>query len=143
MTSTWETTAVPILRYVEGVEGTGIMAFDDVATSIDATSHQVANEIARLISAGYMDGTIEGTIAGDDSVMRPRLLERGSRAIGQWPSEDSYDGLLELIEERIADPAADIETRGKLRAFADVLGEIGKGTAQGVLTSYIQSRLGF
>jgi hypothetical protein len=70
------------------------------------------------------------------------LLERGARAVGQWPTDDPYEALLALIDERLLDANLDEETQTKLQRFRNALIDVGKGAAGGLLAALIRSSVG-
>lgn len=66
-----------------------------------------------------------------------RLLERGHRATGRWPSDDPFEAFTELLEKQIAQED-DPEQRSKLQAVLGAVIDVGKGTASGLLTAYLK-----
>jgi hypothetical protein len=144
---TWDNRAVPILEHVATLEATGApFNLPHVAETLGCSRSEVQIEVDRLRSGGYLGGDLvqKGDGAGGIVVWdfrRPRLLEKGSRAVGQWPSDDPYDALLSLIEQRL-DDETDPETRTKLERLRATLLDVGKGVAGGILGSLIRAGLG-
>jgi hypothetical protein len=56
----------------------------------------------------------------------------------QWPSDDSYNALLALLDQRIHDPGTDQEMKSKLERLRGTLVDVGKGAAGGVLASLVR-----
>ena len=54
-----------------------------------------------------------------------RLTERGRRAVGLWPGEDSADALVRVLEAA-ADAEADPVEQGKLRKAAKAVGTVSR-----------------
>lgn len=54
-----------------------------------------------------------------------RLTERGRRAVGLWPGEDSADALVRVLEAA-ADAEADPVEQGKLRKAAKAVGRVSR-----------------
>lgn len=144
---TWYTRALPILEAISKIEvETSLVQLGDLARETGCTAEEVDIELERLLRAGYAGGTISRTMTGGRaepwSYVNPILEERGARAIGQWPSDDPYDALIELLDRRINDDATDAETRTKLQRLRGTLVDVGKGVAGGVLGSLIRAGLG-
>jgi DNA-binding transcriptional ArsR family regulator len=141
MNETWDSRAAPIMRALGEREGIGTgFGIRDLAASLGLDPDAVAIELRRLLDAGYVSATIAqpmGPLA-NGTVMSPRLSERGARAVGMWPSDDPYEALVALIETQLA-KEGDTETKTKLRKLREVLGDVGKGTASGLLVALIQA----
>ena len=70
-----------------------------------------------------------------------RLLERGKRAVGEWPNEDPYADLVALLEHRIAEEE-NPERRSRLQRFLDGLVDAGKDIATAVLSDVVKRQMG-
>jgi hypothetical protein len=111
---TWESRALPLLEALADIETTAPRA--TLAELEDRTGIPVAAidvELERLVADRFIAGTISRSFGppGSYSLIAFHLLERGSRAVGQWPSDSPYEALLTLLEERIDDPHVDDDTR--------------------------------
>jgi hypothetical protein len=124
----------------------GLTSLDDISEATGLSHVEIEVELERLIDAGFINGEIHRTMAGDSRghwrLKGVMLLERGSRVVGQWPSDDPYDALLELIDQRILDDSLDDDTKGRLRRLRGTLVDVGKGAAGGVLAALIRTGLG-
>ena len=144
--STWETVAVPILEEVAAREtdGRGMIDYREFADVTGADVEAVAAEVDRLLGAGYLSGRIEKAMGGpaNYSLSNPRLAERGSRTVGQWPADNAADALLELIDQRLASPDTSPETKSKLKGLRSAVGEVGKSVATVVLVALVKSQTG-
>jgi len=69
------------------------------------------------------------------------LSERGRRAVGQWPSEDPWAGLVDLLGKQIAEEQDPIK-RGKLQRFLEGVLSSGKAVGVSVLTKYVEQQAG-
>jgi hypothetical protein len=92
--------------------------------SVPALSNDLYQEtLLALVTDGYLDSVVMTTAADRSTVIPRRLLPKGRRAVGQWPSENVE---LELIRalDRLEETENDPERKGRfarLRAgFVDV-----------------------
>jgi hypothetical protein len=137
MTERWEMLSLPILEWV--AEREPINDAIDLAEISSATGYddrQVRLEIRRLREGSYLDGQS----AWGGGLLRPRLLERGLRAVGEWPSDDPYAELLATIDERIA--ATSGEERSRLTRLRNALVDVGQDVGKSVLVAMIKGQLG-
>lgn len=104
--------------------------------------HLVVNTIRAFIEEGFVAGD---DISADGLPMlrlhRPRLLAKGRRAVGAWPSNDPFEALLSLVERRIADET-DEARKSSLVRFKDDLYGIGKGVAGALLAEFAKTAVG-
>ncbi len=144
---TWNSRAIPIMEAIAVNEDPHEMVtLDDLSQATGLSHVEVEVELERLIDGEYIQGDIHRTMAGgqrghwrlDGSV----LLERGSRTVGQWPSDDPYEALLALIDKRLLDTTLDEASKTKLQRFHSTLVDVGKGTAGGVLAALIKASVG-
>jgi hypothetical protein len=144
---TWSTRAIPILELIAEIEiDAHQISLGEVADRTGLPVEAVDVELDRLIAAGYAHGEIHRTMSGGDrrvwTYQGPVLAERGSRAVQQWPSDDPFDALLMLLDQRILDPALDPETKTRLERLRGTLVDVGKGAAGGVLAALVRAGLG-
>jgi hypothetical protein len=78
----------------------------------DLDQGEIDEILVSLADADYVHARDEPSAAELHWWWDIRLRERGRRAIGQWPSEDPAQALIQLLEERIA------LTEGPCRAVA-------------------------
>jgi hypothetical protein len=141
MRNKYEEVAEPILQWVSEHESEGMAVKSDaLAKELGLDPRETSIEIERLVHSGYLTGKI--THVGPHLILAlPALSEHGARAVGVWPSDDPYDGLVAVIEAKLIEES-DPETKTKLRGLLGALGDVGKGTATALLTAYIKAHAG-
>lgn len=105
-----------------------------LAATTGLSTAELGRTIRRLITSGYLSGHDQSTFGNSGMFIGVRLEERGLRAVGEWPSEDRYDVLLQIIERHIETAATPAE-RTKYEQLRD--GVIGVG--RDVLTSVLSA----
>ncbi len=142
---TWTSVVIPILEWTAGHEddrSDSVMpSLGDIADAIGTTALKVDHELERMFMAGLVSGEISrhsGPVE-HHSVWNLILLERGSRIIGQWPADDNYDALLQLLDQQIA-AAPEADEKTKLTKVRDAIASMGRDVAVNLITSYLQSR---
>jgi hypothetical protein len=142
MNQMWQERDLPILQAVAEAEQRGeSLNLDGIAaaTGLDLPKVQAgarALSDARLIDGAKLEMLDIGLIMSDIC-----LLGEGRRAIGQWPSSDPFDNLVNLIQARIA-TETDPEKKSKLQRFAGQVGEVGRDVLTGVLTALAKQQAG-
>ena len=96
--------------------------------------------IRALIDADYVTAADAGSMGGPDW-LDIVATEKGRRATGQWPPEDRYQSLVDVIEQMI-DDEPDEAKKGKLRRLVAVIGDVGKDVGTAVLTAWVKSQTG-
>lgn len=141
---TWEPVVLPLLERVRIAEQEGRdLPAEQLVEGLPVTAQAVQAELRRLLAAGFIAGELEEETGNAIflELSDPMLLERGARAVGTWPADDPYDALLALLDERIRD-APDEDTRSRLRRLREVLGDVGKGAAGGLLGAFLRQMIG-
>ena len=93
-----------------------------------------------LYEANYITGMDVSTMGDGFDLIEIRLLERGLRATGMWPS-DPYEEFISVLSEAIArEPDAD--KRSRLQHVMDAVADVGKGVASGVITEIVKRAAG-
>jgi hypothetical protein len=143
MRSTWEDREEPILlavwRYDEQGETEIGLAEIAEAAGLDP---QLTRRVARaLVEEGYMDGASVSLLGGGYELRAPRLRERGRVAIGQWPTQDGYEALLQAVDERIA-ATSDPAEKTRLERFRAAAGDVGKNVVGALLTAALRGYAG-
>lgn len=124
---TWPEREGPILEAIAQAEETG--------GDVDRAARQAVLDLddglyQRTVLALHEDGYIEveritsawGGVVGIDDL---RLLPKGRRAVGQWPSGDAGDVLLSLLQAA-HDQEANPDRKGRLGRVIEGLGGMGK-----------------
>jgi hypothetical protein len=142
VTRTWEDREQRLLEAIGAAEEEGREARADKLNSpTGLTQDQVERGLQALHDAGYIEG-IDVTAQGDIfDLLNIRLLERGRRAVGQWPAEDQYAALLEVLEAQIA-ASQDPEQRTKLERLREAAIGLGQGMLATILNAWARSLAG-
>lgn len=139
-TSTWASRELPILEAIAGAEAQGGAPDLNGVTDLTGLPRMtVEGGLRALVDARMITGMDVSTFGGY-GLMDIRLREKGRRAVGQWPSGDTYETLLALISARESE--VDSEERGKLHALASSLRDIGKGAASELLAAFVKQATG-
>ena len=121
---TWETVELPILEAIRQAEINGEDQFnnDDLAAAIGLDRPLIDRTLLSLKEASppYITG-VDAESEELCYLLGIRLLERGRRAVRQWPSENAADQFLELVERR-ANETQDPEERSRLRQLLSTAG---------------------
>jgi hypothetical protein len=140
--ATWLSQELPILEAIRRAEISG----DNVDSAAAAAVPGLPRErymtiIESLNDASYLEARI---LPGDNQIMSVhvlRLMERGRRAVGQWPSEDVFEAFLELLKNRIEETDNDVE-KGRLRRALESMTAIGRQVGTAVLTDLARQAAG-
>ena len=140
--STWQARDLPILEAVAAAEeADAAIDSDGLATATGLSETAVARGLAALMGGEYISGDDVGSQTTLFALLDVRLRERGRRAVGQWPSEDPFDGLVAVLEARLAEET-NTERKGKLHALLDALRGVGRDVAVAVLTDLVKQHVG-
>ena len=96
--------------------------------------------VRALAESGYVIGHDNSTSVGWD-LYGIRLLERGRRAIGQWPTEDVYETLVLMLQTQISNET-DPERRSRLQKLLATVTDVGKDVAGSVLAAWFRQMTG-
>ena len=79
-----------------------------------------------MIQAGYIEGHVHKAFGGVLAIVTlAELTERGRRAVGLWPSDESAKALEEALVE-VARGTANPEQASRLRRIAETLGGLAR-----------------
>lgn len=143
---TWSVRESPILEAIFDLEEEGDESgFSNVMTGNVAERarlelSETRREIRALYEAAFITGHDDSTGSGWD-LMSIRLLERGRRAVGQWPNDDPYLSLVKMIESQI-DHEPEGERRARMKKLLGALTDVGSDVAGSVLSAFMQQMLG-
>lgn len=139
---TWNRLALPILEAVfrfEEADAEGTQT-SDVAQATGLELEPTRRELRRL----YEDGLVIGEVlswTGPWDMYGIRLSGQARRQIGQWPPEDSYDALLEVLRLQIENEQ-DPDQRTRLERLRETIGEVGQSVVSTVLAAYLKNQIG-
>lgn len=122
-------------------ESPGLMFMDGElteATGLDAA--EVTRAVAALGSGGYLDVRDQSGL-GSPSFSVHELTERGRRASGLWPSDDSVDGLVEALRQAEA-ATDDPEEKSLIRRAAGAIGSVSRDVMVDVLGAVASRQMG-
>lgn len=139
----WEQLEQPILEAIGELEDVEPrVSVRDVAQHADIPVERVKIGVRRLLRTDLLEGK---ELIGDGGQTYEaaglRLLPKGRQAVGQWPSSDPREALLQLLSERIA-VESDPEERGRLEKLRDSAGQVSKGVATSLITALVQQMTG-
>ena len=132
----WYSLDVPILEFIDSRRlVAGVITAREIAEVVKADRQEVASELERLCNDGYLDASVYkpgGADKGEWQLNRSALTGKGLRVVGAWPSEDPYQALLELLDQKI-EQTEDGGQRSKLQALKASLADIGRAVIAGLL----------
>jgi hypothetical protein len=143
---TWFERELPVLEAIYRAEeeeddhGFSALTVDGVAERTSLDIGQTRRTVRGLAEAGFITGNNASTLGGWD-LMGIRLLERGRRAIGQWPTDDLYDELVELLQTQIAEET-DPDRQSRLKRLLGAVTDVGKDVAGSVLAAWFREMVG-
>ena len=141
-TPTWESRELPILLATAEAEETG----GDASTQslADATGLNVRDAslgLRVLFEADYLTGVDVTTQGGPPlDLINVHLLEKGRRAVSQWPA-DASSILLEILAERIAATSDPVE-KGRLEQLRDAALGVSRDVLVSVLSALARQAAG-
>jgi hypothetical protein len=140
---TWIARDFPIIEAVVATEGPNDITVGQLASLLSMEQREVILGVRALKEASYLSAdpvyAAEEFLPLDYHDIRP--LERGRRAVGQWPSEDAYEDFFATIERAIEDEP-DGDERTRLERVRDFVATTGKTVWTGLLLEYLKQRAG-
>jgi DNA-binding IclR family transcriptional regulator len=136
---TWAKREAPILEAVLTIEedDEDRMSSSQVADKVGLPEAEVMRALTALNEADFVTWSQVAGLGFSKLYIRPRLLERGRRAVGQWPV-DGFDALVEILDERIRrEPAGDERT--KLERLRAAVGGMGRDVIVDVVGAWLKS----
>lgn len=139
---TWESREQPVLEAIAEAweDGARLKNVRAVAEALDLDE----GSAARALKALHEDGFIQGIDATDQSGYELLELEptgKGRRVVGQWPSENGYEDLLRLLDERIA-ATGDADEHTRLQKVRDSFGDVTKQVGTSLLAAWLKGQVG-
>jgi hypothetical protein len=138
--SLWARREQPILDAIATLSSTSNSRFEDIEKATGMTHQEVQTGVWNLYEAAYITGMDVSSMGDGFDLIEIRLLERGLRATGMWPS-DPYDEFVRVLHEAIANEP-DAEKKSRLERVLDAVTEVGKGVATGVITEIVKRAAG-
>jgi hypothetical protein len=139
---TWTTREQPILEAIfAGEEAGKPLNVNGVVATVSLPRGKVENALRSLRDAGFINALDASDHDGFD-LMEIRLLERGRRAVGQWPSEDrTFETFLSVLKDQAASES-DPERRSRIQRFLEAATTVGSDVASGFLTAFLKHMTG-
>jgi len=139
----WDTRESKILDAVASAETQGVDANNEwLETATGLKQSEVALGLRALYEADYLTGIDATTMDGPSFyLMAVRLLERGRRTVGQWPSEDPVQLLLQILDARIAEASTEDE-RSRLEQLRDTALGVGRDVLVSLLSTFAHQATG-
>ena len=74
---TWWSVAIPILNHFASIENPGaeVISMGKLAQVVDSDATSVADEVGRLIEAGFMTGNLRKLMTGEIQVLGPLWVQ--------------------------------------------------------------------
>ena len=142
----WEDRDLPVLHVVAKAEddGTDQLDVDELGERLGMTGMVVARSLDLLYAEEFVGGHPVRVMDPKPLVafLEPHLLERGLRSLGEWPSDDSFEELVRVLGQRIAQEPRGSEQRTKLERLRADLHDVGKSVAGAILAAYLQHMAG-
>jgi hypothetical protein len=107
----------------------------------DLDQGEIDEILVSLADADYVHARDEPSAAELHWWWDIRLRERGRRAVGQWPSEDPAQALIQLLEERVALTEDPVE-RSRLEKVLGTVRDVGTSVLSGVLRDLLRNAAG-
>ena len=145
MTDVWLTEDLPFLRIVRGLEDQAepgeLISLSQNMLIFDLEHGKGLKIGLRLHAAGYLSGEPLETASGVHDFYVTGLTERGRRAVGQWPSDDPWANLVDLLSRQI-EQEPDPDKRGRLVKIRDGVLAAGREISTSLLTTYLTQQAG-
>jgi hypothetical protein len=139
----WLSRDLLILEEVVTREGNRNVSLHDLCTVLEMDPDEVKLGIRALADGRYLTAlpveVEEEWLPADYDDIRP--LERGRRAVGQWPRENTYENFLETIERAI-DEESDEDKRTGLQKLRDSVVAAGRSVGSGLLLEFLKQQTG-
>jgi hypothetical protein len=97
--------------------------------------------LLRLQQANYLDGEPVATLQGVHDFRTSGLTDRGRRAVGQWPSEDPWAALVDLLSRQI-EQEQDEDKRSRLVKLREGVLSAGRTVGVSLFTTFLQQQAG-
>ena len=140
MPSVWARREQPILAAIADLSSSRNPGLQDIQTATGLTFKDVQVAVQNLLEADYLTGIDVSNMGVGFELMEIRLLERGLRATGIWPS-DPYEEFVDVVGDAIANESDPVK-RTRLEGLLGSLNEVGKGVATSVITDLIKRSAG-
>lgn len=140
MTSVWAGREQRVLDAVAAFSADRNPGCEDLAEATGLAFASVQTGVRNLEEAGFLTGMDVSTMGVGYELIEIRLLERGLRATGVWPS-DPYDQFVDAVNDAIeneTDPAQ----RSRLQGLLDAMKDVGKGVATAVISDVVKRSTG-
>lgn len=140
---TWESRERPLLAAVARAEETGARAdTQSLAHDTGLTTRDASIGLRALSEAEYVTGIDATGLDGPPfELLNVRLLERGRRAVGQWPADDLREVFVAILDDRIAN-SSDPEERSRLERLRDGAVSVGREVLISLLSSFARQAAG-
>jgi hypothetical protein len=125
----WDELERPILEAVAELEDVdSSLGPPALANHTGLPVEQVRIGVRRLFETDLLTGSDDSDMGVAFAARALRLLPKGRQAVGQWPSSDPVEALLQVLAERIAVEDDPVE-RGRLEKARDSFAQMAKGVA--------------
>ncbi len=143
----WQDREQPILEAVRRVEDEhkrDVENLDELVSLVGLDRASAAIGVRALLTASPpFLSAVDASVGygSDDEYLAVALAERGRRATGQWPSEDSAAAFLEMLDAHVQDADTD-EERGRWERLRDSAKALGTRAISDLTIAYLRQRAG-
>lgn len=140
---TWETRELPLLEaVVEAHEAERpIGNVQRLAELLGAEVEEMRRSLEALYDDAYVTGANGSSWQGGFDLINIRPTPKARRLVGQWPSEDRYDAVMELLAVQI-EGETDEERRTLLQRLQGAISDAPRAVAVSVLSAVLKGGLG-
>ena len=139
---TWEARELPVLQAVARADRDerAVADVQELAKAVGIEVKAARRRTEALQRAGFIRGVDASSAAAYD-LISIELTEKGHRAVGHWPSPDSYEDLIRVLDDKIT-ATQDPEEQSRLIRFRDGALALGTKVGSELLTAWIRSQTG-
>ncbi len=134
-TRTWEERELPLMEVIRKDEEEGPtygLSSDEVGRRAGLDPRTAQATLKELHRAGYIRGNDVSNHSTGWGLIGVMLEEKGRIAVRQWPSDDAYEELIRVLDERLA-RTEDEGERSRLQRLRDALTEVGRNVVANMI----------
>ncbi|MGZ6299704.1 MAG: hypothetical protein ACXWMN_04335 [Candidatus Limnocylindria bacterium] len=140
MTTAWADREQLILDAIVNWSEPDKPKLEDLASLAGLDFREAQEGVRNLFESDYLTGFDVSNLGVGFDLIEIRLVERGLRATGAWPS-DPYDEFLRAVQAAIA-RSSDAAERSRLAALLEAIKGVGTGVATAVITDVVKRAAG-
>ncbi len=132
---TWDIQELPLLEVIrndEEEEPTYGLSSDEVGRRAGLDPRTAQATLKELHRAGYIRGNEVSNHSTGWGLIGVMLEEKGRRAVRQWPSDDAYEELIRVLQDRLA-RSDDEGEKSRLLRLRDALADVGRNVVAAMI----------